>query len=62
MLGANDRADAGLRVEGIADPDGLCPLRESREEFVRNAGMQEQTRSRIAAFASIEVGAEGGGI
>jgi hypothetical protein len=62
MIGADDRADASLRVEGIANLDSLRPLREAREEIIRDAGMQQQTRSRIAAFACIKIGTEGGGV
>ena len=43
MIGADDRADACLRVEGIANSDSFCPLREAREEIIRDAGMQQQT-------------------
>ena len=62
MIGADDRADPRLRVERIADLDGLRTLRESGQEFVGDAGVEEQARAGVAAFASIEIGAEGRGV
>ena len=59
MIRADDRADPCVRVQRIADLDGLRPLGESCQKFVGNAGMKEKARAGVAAFASVEVCAEG---
>ena len=62
MIRGDDRADPGLGIERIADLHGLRPLGEPGEELVRDLRVQEQARSRIAAFAGVEIGAEGRGV
>ena len=46
MIGADDRADPRIRVQGVTNLDGLRPLDEAIKELVGNAGMAGEGESR----------------
>ena len=62
MVGADDRSDARVRIQGIADFHGLGTINEFGKKRLCDLGVQQQARTRIATLACVEVYAQGRGV
>ncbi|MNQ30891.1 hypothetical protein D3C85_442490 [compost metagenome] len=54
LILADGRADLGVRIEGVADPQGSDLLRQSGDEAVMDAVLHDQAARRRAALAGGE--------